>query len=139
LQICCFHNVERNNRVGASDRKIRGATHVLPCCDALHPEYWVRNLRPMRRVSIHCFVKELPNIKVCMLNESICAWVVAANMNVVDLVSLCEVSDGLDKCGTVVGNYIRECTSSAKDVLENPVTYSLHILRLQHAEFRVMC
>src|SRR5262245_38061753 len=76
--------------------------------------------RPSILLSVGYFIKRLSYVVVCSLDESVCARVVSADSNVVNMIFLGEVFDGLDKGSSVVGNDFEECAPSTENFFENP-------------------
>jgi hypothetical protein len=61
---------------------------------------------------------------VCSFDKAVCARVVAANSDVSNVIVFCEIFEGCDKCGAVVGYNFIEGSPLAYDVFEDPVSDS---------------
>ena len=68
-------------------------------------------------------------------NDAVRARIVAANSDVMNLVLLLELSQRLDKRGTVVGNDFGQSAPSTEQVLINPVADRLVRFASQHLPF----
>jgi hypothetical protein len=62
---------------------------------------------------------------VCSFDEAVCMRVVATDLDVSNVVSLCEIFEGCEECGAVVSYDFIEGSPSAYDVFEDPVSDSL--------------
>ena len=78
------------------------------------------------------------HVKVRSFRYAVCARIVSGNANMVDMISLAYIAEGLDEGGTIIRDDFAEGAPAAEDVFENPIAYGLGGFGVKHAVLRIV-
>ena len=90
-------------------------------CNPFCPKHRMCSSRPFALVSINGFESRLSNVEVGLLDEPVRTRIVAANLNVVNMISFCEVIEGCDEGRPIIRYDFIEGSPSTNDVFEDPI------------------
>ena len=88
----------------------------------------MHTLCPSLLVAIDGFKKRLSRVKVSSFHEAVCTGVVAANPDVVNMVSFHKIRKGFYESQAVICDNFVQATPSAKEVLVYPVAKTFGVL-----------
>ena len=106
------------------DCEVGRTTHASADHYTVGPEDRKGTLQPLWLYSINCFIQCLLDVKVWPFDDSVHTWIVAWNANVMNVILLPKILQGLDELRSIIHYNLWSCSPSTQNILKHPFSES---------------